>query len=507
MSEEFFAISKTPPAPAAQGDYDSICAALMQTERGRWFLQEYARRNRSADTQLLLAAIQRIEAVVCAERSKQAQQGFRSDLLEMAKAITRTRAEVAEIKADALHPEPARPETRIPHPPKTRDVFAAAERIRDVTWAMRGHGFDPSTCDQLEELAGTILSASSLRDPTDHRASKLSEVLQYLERRIDTLLESNHDGDTAGSQPAPAPEPAAFGPEPAADAPPTNGFAGALATAEPELTAGDVEASAASPPTPPNSSYDVAPPMEVEVAAKAEIEAEVEPAAGADTETEATAASPEPQSENSLALEPALPTAVFADPEFCDTPPPGAGTAATDAGPPPPTSEAAEGPPEPLIAPKDQDVEAQAASETASTAVVVADTEPAVAAGVAPSAAVAPADDFPAEAEAPAAATEIAGTSGAPAPSIEDGSAAPPDRSLPCLELSDVNLLPLARPQTPARSFLPQINLRAEPAAASEAPLLAAAAPPDAATPQPFGDDPLAAVKAMSQDELIALFS
>jgi hypothetical protein len=527
MSDELFAISKIPPAPAAQGDYDSICAALMHTERGRWFLQEYARRNRSADTQLLLAAIQRIEAVVCAERNKQAQQGFRSDLLEMAKAITRTRAEVAEIKADASHAESARPETRTPPPPKTRDVFAAAERIRDVTWAMRGHGFDPSTCDQLEELAGTILSASSLRDPTDHRASKLSEVLQYLERRIDTLLESSQDGDAAAPEPAPALDPAAFGPEPAADARPTNGFAGSLVSAEPELTAGDVEASPAAPPSPPNSFYDVAPPLAADAGLESEpeAEAEVETEVGADTETEATASSPaaelkiapqavvapEPQSENSLALESKPPAAVFADPEFGHTPPPEAGAPATDAGPPPPTSEAAEGPPEPLIATQDQEVEAQAASETASTAEVVADTEPAVAAGVEPSAAVAPSpDDFPAEAEAPAAVGESAGESEAPwSPSIEDGSAAPPDTLLPRLELSDVSLLPLARPQTPARSFLPQINLRAEPAAASEAPLLAAGAPmpPDAAMPQPSGDDPLAAVKALSQDELIALFS
>jgi hypothetical protein len=175
MSEEHSAISRISPAPAAQSDYDSICAALMQTERGRWFLQEYGRRNRSADTQLLPAAIQRIEAVVVAERSRQAQQGFRTDLLEMAKAITRTRAEVAEIRSDAaLRPESASPREPSPlsPPPQTRDVFAAAERIRDVTWAMRGHGFDPTTCDQLEELAASILAATSLRDPTDRRASQ-----------------------------------------------------------------------------------------------------------------------------------------------------------------------------------------------------------------------------------------------------------------------------------------------------------------------------------------------
>jgi len=181
MSEDLVAIPQILLAPAI-GDYDVIFSALMQTERGRWFLQEYARRNRSADTNLLLAAIARIESAVCAERSQQLQPDLRADLVEMAQAITQTRAEVAELKAEtAIGPLPQAP---------PGDVFAAAERIRDVTWAMRGHGFDPATCGQLEELAATILSASALRDPTDHRARKLGEVLQYLEHRIAKLIDS-----------------------------------------------------------------------------------------------------------------------------------------------------------------------------------------------------------------------------------------------------------------------------------------------------------------------------
>jgi hypothetical protein len=229
MSEELSAISKIPPPLAARSDYDSICAALMDTERGRWFLQEYARRNRSADTKLLLTAIERIEAVVCAERSKQAPQDFRSDLLEMASAITRTRAEVAEIRSDAAaRPESAQPDGEASLVPRPRDVFAAAERIRDVTWAMRGHGFDPSTCDQLEELAAAILSASALRDPTDHRASKLSEVLQYLERRIDSLLESCADGEASAPESAPEPDRNGFELAPNGNAGHENGFASAL---------------------------------------------------------------------------------------------------------------------------------------------------------------------------------------------------------------------------------------------------------------------------------------
>jgi hypothetical protein len=45
-------------------DYEAIEAAVMDTARGRWFLAEFARRNRSADTSLLLTAIERLEALL-----------------------------------------------------------------------------------------------------------------------------------------------------------------------------------------------------------------------------------------------------------------------------------------------------------------------------------------------------------------------------------------------------------------------------------------------------------
>ena len=199
MSDEPSARSIASPALPAPDEYDAICAVLMHTERGRWFLQEYARRSRSADTELLLAAIRRIERVVRTERSSQVRQNFRSDLLEMAKAITRTRAEVAEIKPAAVPGSVSAGPAGCTSPAReggaSDDVFATAERIRDVTWAMRGHGFDPSTCDQLEELAGSIVSASSLRNPADRRARKLGDVLHYLERRIDAMLESCAESD------------------------------------------------------------------------------------------------------------------------------------------------------------------------------------------------------------------------------------------------------------------------------------------------------------------------
>jgi hypothetical protein len=389
MSEETSAIATISPAP---GDYDSICAALMQTGRGRWFLQEYARRSRGADTQLLLAAIARIEAAVCVEKHVQVRQDFRSDLLDMAEAITRTRAEVAE---------PASEASPTPRSPQPGNVFAAAERIRDVTWAMRGHGFDPGTCDQLEELAASILSASALRDPTDHRARKLSEVLQYLEFRIDALLDSCADGG-------------AWAPAATNGAAHRNGSASAFVAQQREPDTADAPARRELPLSPQIRFH-------------------------------------------------SAPLAIHDDVE-------GDAAAAAEIGEPgPPPNEGRESAPEPLISARNQEVVAQTA-------------------------------------DAP---------SPRSAPPIDGARAGPPDAFLPALELAGstprgrespaAQAASAAERETAARLFLPELEIR-PPGRAEPAELLTeqlAVAP----MPQPPDGDPLAALKAMSDNELIALFS
>lgn len=47
-----------------QKDYEAIEAAVLESPRGRWFLGEFARRNRAADTLMLLEAIRKLERSV-----------------------------------------------------------------------------------------------------------------------------------------------------------------------------------------------------------------------------------------------------------------------------------------------------------------------------------------------------------------------------------------------------------------------------------------------------------
>lgn len=56
-----------PAEQVAEDDYQSFCEALSSTARGRAFLEEFARRNRQADTQVVLTALERLEATARAQ--------------------------------------------------------------------------------------------------------------------------------------------------------------------------------------------------------------------------------------------------------------------------------------------------------------------------------------------------------------------------------------------------------------------------------------------------------
>ena len=58
-----------PNCTVTDSDYDAIVSAIMETSRGRWFLAEFARRNRHANTELLLEAIDGVSKSINAPRA------------------------------------------------------------------------------------------------------------------------------------------------------------------------------------------------------------------------------------------------------------------------------------------------------------------------------------------------------------------------------------------------------------------------------------------------------
>src|SRR6201987_5061564 len=118
MADEAFALSPI-SARATQPreeDYDAISAAFMETSRGRWFLGEYAKRNRNADTSMVLDAVARIEETLAAQRDQQAKDGLADALAAIRTAVDQAaQSAAASFDADALEANiaPIRKGTRI----------------------------------------------------------------------------------------------------------------------------------------------------------------------------------------------------------------------------------------------------------------------------------------------------------------------------------------------------------------------------------------------------------
>lgn len=182
-------------APLSEADYEAIAAAVMETARGRWFLSEYARRNRSSDTRLVLEAIERLERTFEHKATTTEADRLRFDLADMMSAITRTKAEIASIKPKdddaegkldvASHELDAIVTTT---EKATSDILASAERIQEIAWTMREQGTDASVCDLIDANTTEIYTACSFQDLTGQRIRKVIQVLNFLEARIDAMI-------------------------------------------------------------------------------------------------------------------------------------------------------------------------------------------------------------------------------------------------------------------------------------------------------------------------------
>ena len=195
MSDEHLSLTPSAPPPT-EADYEAIAAAVIETVRGRWFLAEYAKRNRHADTELILKGLDRIEMMVRTRPPDVSPaERVRIDLVEMAKAIAQTRAEIAAIKPDGdakgtLSEATEELDSIVQTTERaTSDILAAAEQVQEIAWTLRERGADGDICDSLDQRATDIYSACSFQDLTGQRTRKVVDVLGFLEDRIRKMIE------------------------------------------------------------------------------------------------------------------------------------------------------------------------------------------------------------------------------------------------------------------------------------------------------------------------------
>jgi hypothetical protein len=230
MPEKPFALAQNTPAQPQAEDYDAIHSAVMETSRGHWFLTEFARRNRNADTALVLAAIKRIESAMRNQTAIPAQShasdqaapqdhlsaALGHQLHELRDAIALTKESLPEIAADG----------RIAL--RNADFSRIAAGIERVAARMRASAEQAAqTAQALRERAHKEFGIE--KDALDRRAGELDAQAQDLStfcaqldeqiesaRMVATLLaeiEAQLDGMIARQKNAP-PEPRVIDPEP-----------------------------------------------------------------------------------------------------------------------------------------------------------------------------------------------------------------------------------------------------------------------------------------------------
>jgi hypothetical protein len=176
MADEAFALSPISARATlpSEADYDAIREAFMETSRGRWFLGEYAKRNRNTDTGMVLDAVARIEEALAAQQQPAPDHELEERLAAIRSAVDQAGATVsAALDGLALQQNLA-------------PIRKGARIIKEISWRWREIGADSRICDLLDSQVSAIEAGCeqiSLADP----GTALSAAFDLIKARIEAL--------------------------------------------------------------------------------------------------------------------------------------------------------------------------------------------------------------------------------------------------------------------------------------------------------------------------------
>lgn len=303
MANEAFALSPMSARAAEpnEQDYDAIREAFMETARGRWFLGEYAKRNRNADTAMVLDAVAKIEESLAAQR----QPVIEDRVPEVLAAIRRAVREAETLAGAAF--DPGMIEASL------GPIQRGVRIIKEISWRWREIGADGRICDLIDSQLSAIEGACGQISTIDPRV-ELRVAFDLLKDQI----EQAGSGETTAKRAPAAPPPLA----PAQQAPevaeaPRADVAMEMAVSEPPAAVAETPQEIAAAPEPEIVATDVAETMEApaaEAAGAIEI-AEVEIAEVAESPIAIDEAVTEPAALAEVIEEPQLDAAAEAEDE------------------------------------------------------------------------------------------------------------------------------------------------------------------------------------------------
>src|SRR3954463_13014135 len=233
MADEAFALSPISARATLprEEDYAAIAEAFMETSRGRWFLTEYAKRNRNSDTRMVLDAVAQLEQSLAAQREEErqreaslqrddglsAQQAAEAvvaaaaaqDRLTEALAAIRSSVEAAEESAvealDSLALEQ-----------RLGPVRKGARVLREIAWRLREIGNDGRICDLIDSQV-TVIEKGTDQFSSEEARAALHAAFAALQGRLVEFGDADRALAPTAETEAAAPPPAKPDMPPAAE--------------------------------------------------------------------------------------------------------------------------------------------------------------------------------------------------------------------------------------------------------------------------------------------------
>ena len=176
MADEAFALSPISARATlpSEADYDAISEAFMETSRGRWFLSEYAKRNRNADTRMVLDAVARIEESLAAQKDAAPEHRLAEALAAIREAVDDARAAASAALDGAAGDESLAP------------IRRGAQVIRETLSRLRDIGAGGRIYDLMDSEVVAIEAACEQLASTEAKAA-LSAAFDLIDQRIKAL--------------------------------------------------------------------------------------------------------------------------------------------------------------------------------------------------------------------------------------------------------------------------------------------------------------------------------
>jgi hypothetical protein len=192
MADEAFALSPISARAAMPGeaDYDAISAAFMETSRGRWFLSEYAKRNRNADTRMVLDAVARIEQNLAAQKETP-EHALAETLAAIKEAVDEAKAATSAALGGAAVDESLAP------------IRNGAQVIRETLLRLREVGVGGRIYDLMDSQVSAIEAGCEQIVSTDAKAA-LSAAFDLIEQRIKEFESDDVPSSVRETPPSPS---------------------------------------------------------------------------------------------------------------------------------------------------------------------------------------------------------------------------------------------------------------------------------------------------------------